>query len=879
MLKKFLFILLVLTLFFTSMTPSFAITTYYMDKFEEAAGAVFVPVGDPETVGWSEALHIDETNYIPSYDRHSDNYPGCDIRFAYGEEGLYFSADIVDEDFIFTTGRNEFFYGIDMYKKESDFYAWNGDVFIFTIDPANILLNSGLTLASDYEAWLCFGMTENEEIVVRRTRFGEADLTNEINAKGNVTDKGWYLEACIPWDIVGSLVDLTSFGTAEFDRAELMKNGALSKACVIFMDRYFDNETGRPETGNRLATLEMNSLEGALCPSFAPNPIIGSYGISLYTDNMPEDTVNDPLKVSFPDIKDSDWYFGAVEYTVRKGIFKGMGNGDFEPETTLTRAMFVSLLQRYAEGEADGSYTHFTDVPANTWYTASVNWASERGIVTGVGNGRFAPNRALTRAEAVTMLFRYFSEYDRSEYTSAPLSGFADTDSVASWSTLPLEWATDNSVIKGITENSLRYLKPNKTITRAESAQLMMNFADCTPVYSETSHPVCEFTYDYLSTALADDDTLREFGLYTDNSDHADMHNSVPIYNGDGFEGAGDFNHCYSDPELIERVTNAVLLDMEKNPDTKVFFLTPYEHSYFCLCADCEAAGREEGSRGGAFIKLLRHISALTEERFPENKLLIYISDFNLDPPDIPYPENVILCIRLNNRCCSHSLTDEGCTLNRNIVNSITELSEYTDSFYIGESICSGEYYMSPLFALDTLYDDFMYLHSIGMKGYFSYDDSYTDANFKDMYTYLRLCLLADADMTREEYARYIRIYLAEHYGETANELKDYLDLMGMLQNNCHFSRIAAANVTMPDIFSDYIPYFDSLVEEIGTVDCLMGYSFIRQVFLEGISDPDTYRQENEALLKLIETKGYRWSHRSNEPLGVDFSKSPLYWN
>ncbi|MBE6686534.1 MAG: DUF4838 domain-containing protein [Ruminococcaceae bacterium] len=877
--KKLIFIILTITLLLTCVTPGFAITTYYMDKFEEAAGAVSVPVGDPEQAGWSEVLHIDERNYIPSYDRRSDNYPKADMRFAYGENGLYFSADIEDESFIFTTGRNDFYYGIDMYKKESDFYAWNGDVFIFTIDPVNILLNSGLTLAGDYEAWLCFGLTEEEDIVVRRTRFGEADLTDEIKAEGRVTEKGWYLEACIPWDIVGSLVDLTSFGTAEFDKDALMQSGALSKACVIFMDRYYDNETESPETGNRLATIEMNSLEGALCPSFAPNPVIGSYGISLYTNAMPDCEGKDPLKAEFPDIKESDWYYDAVEYTVRKGIFNGMGNGSFEPKKSLTRAMFVSLLQRYARGEADASDTLFGDVEKNAWFTEGVNWAAENGIVNGVGQGNFAPSRPLTRQEAVTILFRYFSDHDKSEYTLGSLEGYADKDTLAEWSVSAFEWATQNGIIKGIDEGEKRYLKPKKTITRGETAQMMMNFTSCVPVYEKEAAPVCDKEYAYLSTSLADTDTLKEFGLYNDNSDHVFMRNSTPIYNGEGFEGAGNFNACFSDPELIERVTENILLDMENNRDKSVFSLTPYEHAYFCLCAECEAAGREEGSRGGAFIKLVRRVSRETAERFPENKIIVYISDFNLEPPDTPYPENVILCARLNNRCYSHALTDKDCTLNRNIVNSLTRLSEYTDNFYIGEAVTSGEYYLTPLFAIDSLYDDFTYFHSIGMNGYFTYDDNYVDGNFKDLYTYLRLCLLADSDMTREEYERHIRVYLSENYGEKANEVRDYIDLMGLLQNEVHFSHNGAANVSMPKSFSDHIPYFDAVAEKIGDENCMAGYRFIRQVFLEGISDDETYRQENEALCAFVEERGYHWSHRSPNPIAVDYSKSPLYWN
>lgn len=81
----------------------------------------------------------------------------------------------------------------------------------------------------------------------------------------------------------------------------------------------------------------------------------------------------------FVDVSTGDWYFASVEYAVKNGLFAGTSDVTFEPQTPMTRAMFVTVLARMYGAELSG-YTEsgFGDVPIDSWYGASVSWAAEK---------------------------------------------------------------------------------------------------------------------------------------------------------------------------------------------------------------------------------------------------------------------------------------------------------------------------------------------------------------------------------------------------------------------------------------------------------------------------------------------------------------------
>jgi S-layer homology domain. len=76
----------------------------------------------------------------------------------------------------------------------------------------------------------------------------------------------------------------------------------------------------------------------------------------------------------------------------------GTSSTTFEPNTVITRGMFITMLGRVAEADVSGYTTsRFTDVSADSYYSSYVEWAVENRIVSGTGNNRFSPNSTPVR--------------------------------------------------------------------------------------------------------------------------------------------------------------------------------------------------------------------------------------------------------------------------------------------------------------------------------------------------------------------------------------------------------------------------------------------------------------------------------------------------
>jgi len=110
---------------------------------------------------------------------------------------------------------------------------------------------------------------------------------------------------------------------------------------------------------------------------------------------------------SFPDEALEDWYERAVDTLATIGILTGQPDGAFHPDNSITRAEFVAIAARFAEGLPEiTDDTPFSDVPDDHWASKYVHAAVQFGWVMGYGDGTFQPNRTITRAEAVAIVNR-----------------------------------------------------------------------------------------------------------------------------------------------------------------------------------------------------------------------------------------------------------------------------------------------------------------------------------------------------------------------------------------------------------------------------------------------------------------------------------------
>ena len=180
-------------------------------------------------------------------------------------------------------------------------------------------------------------------------------------------------------------------------------------------------------------------------------------------------TVQQP-DTRFDDVAKSAWYYKAVEYVAENGIMSGVSAREFAPNAGFSRAMLAQTLCAMSGKPAVKAESIFADVAANAWYADAVNWAAEKGYVSGVGDGKFAPDASVTREQMALILYRYAGSPDASGMV---LREFADGDSVSAYAVDAIRWAVHEGLISGMENNTLA---PQGTATRAQVAQILMNF-------------------------------------------------------------------------------------------------------------------------------------------------------------------------------------------------------------------------------------------------------------------------------------------------------------------------------------------------------------------------------------------------------------------
>jgi hypothetical protein len=181
--------------------------------------------------------------------------------------------------------------------------------------------------------------------------------------------------------------------------------------------------------------------------------------------------------VVFTDVNNSAWYKGAIDFISARGITSGIGENKFGPDAKLTRAQFVVLLmnayQINPQNQVDLSQTqNFSDTD-NTYYTNYLKIAKSLGIVNGVGNNLFAPEKEITRQEMFVMLHNALKVIDEipEAVISRELSSFNDSNQIDGWA----NEAFTNLVNAGIVTGSNNKLNPTHNTTRAEIAQVLCN--------------------------------------------------------------------------------------------------------------------------------------------------------------------------------------------------------------------------------------------------------------------------------------------------------------------------------------------------------------------------------------------------------------------
>ena len=205
----------------------------------------------------------------------------------------------------------------------------------------------------------------------------------------------------------------------------------------------------------------------------------GKYEFTMPTGNVEIKAVflkmADQSDYSFSDVYPSDWFFTAAEYVNEKGIMTGVGEGKFNPYGTTTRGMIVSILYRLEGQPQVTDVAPFTDVTSDKYYAKAVAWANENGIVSGYDASTFGPEDNITREQLASILYRY-AAYKGKDVTADAnaLNKFADASKISVYASEPLKWAVTAGVVSGDGTN----INPASNATRAETASMMMRYCE-----------------------------------------------------------------------------------------------------------------------------------------------------------------------------------------------------------------------------------------------------------------------------------------------------------------------------------------------------------------------------------------------------------------
>ena len=182
-------------------------------------------------------------------------------------------------------------------------------------------------------------------------------------------------------------------------------------------------------------------------------------------------------EMPFRDVAAGKWFYDAVKYVWERELMTGVAPDRFEPNGSMTRAMFVTVLGRLAG--AEGSETNpFPDAKSGTWYSKYVGWAVDRGIVKGYEDGTFRPDTNLSREEMAACMARYIDAMGLNmPRENDAVYEFTDDDRIAGWAEGYVDVLRTAGIVRG--DDNVNY-NPKSEITRAEMATLIGNLIRAT---------------------------------------------------------------------------------------------------------------------------------------------------------------------------------------------------------------------------------------------------------------------------------------------------------------------------------------------------------------------------------------------------------------
>ena len=221
--------------------------------------------------------------------------------------------------------------------------------------------------------------------------------------------------------------------------------------------------TFKPDKGYRVKDVKVDGKSVGPVASYTVDKLSVSTRIEVTFTNG---------KLPFTDVRESDWFYDDVVFAYENGLFSGTSDTTFSPNTSMTRAMLVTVLYRLEGQPTVNGRSGFSDVTFNSYYEDAVTWAANNGIVNGTSTSTFSPNANVTREQMAAILYRYTQYKQYNTAANSSLNSFSDHASVSGYAVMPLQWAVAEKLING----SAGKLMPTGNATRAQVAAILHRF-------------------------------------------------------------------------------------------------------------------------------------------------------------------------------------------------------------------------------------------------------------------------------------------------------------------------------------------------------------------------------------------------------------------
>jgi hypothetical protein len=241
--------------------------------------------------------------------------------------------------------------------------------------------------------------------------------------------------------------------------------------------------TGEDETAEEPTPIPTQEPEPQPEPIPTPEPTATPTPTPIET-SQPEPAPLPPVPYinPFSDVQSGDWFIDYVTYVYQHGLMTGISTEPmmFGPNVPVSRGMMITVLWRMA-GSPGGRIPaaagggQFTDVPEDAYYYQAVNWAAANGIVSGIGDGLYAPDTPISRQDLAVILGNYAELSGKTLPEQREYSVFTDDADIADYAREAIAKFYRAMIINGKGENAF---DPKGEATRAEVAAVLTRFIE-----------------------------------------------------------------------------------------------------------------------------------------------------------------------------------------------------------------------------------------------------------------------------------------------------------------------------------------------------------------------------------------------------------------